>query len=96
MQELVREYLNELGKKQKKHRRFRIVTAVFAVMVVAGVIWGLSRAGIATKVWKGRASAYGRMLQRRFELRSGRKRRTPAYGDVLSGRICIGLWAGRK
>ena len=48
MQELVREYLNELGKKQKKHRRFRIVTAVFAVMVVAGVIWGLSRAGIAT------------------------------------------------
>ena len=37
MQELVREYLNELGKKQKKHRRFRIVTAVFAVMVVAGV-----------------------------------------------------------
>ena len=48
MQELVREYLNELGKKQKKHRRFRIVTAVFAVMVVVGVIWGLSRAGIAT------------------------------------------------
>ncbi len=48
MQELVREYLNELGKKQMKHRRFRIVTAVFAVMVVAGVIWGLSRAGIAT------------------------------------------------
>ena len=48
MQELVREYLNELGKKQKVHRRFRIVTAVFAVAVAVSVIWGLSRAGFAT------------------------------------------------
>ena len=48
MQELVREYLNELGKKQKVHRRFRIVTAVFAVAVAISVIWGLSRAGFAT------------------------------------------------
>lgn len=48
MQELVREYLNELGKKQKKRRRFSVVAAVFAVAVVGAVIWGLARAGIAT------------------------------------------------
>lgn len=48
MQELLREYLNEIGSKQKKRKRFSIVAAVFAVAVVGTVIWGLARAGIAT------------------------------------------------
>ncbi len=48
MQELLREYLNEIGSKQKKRRRFSVVAAVFAVAVVGTVIWGLARAGIAT------------------------------------------------
>ena len=47
MQELVREYLNELGKQQKKRRRVRIIIAAFAVIVVGGVVWSLSRSGIA-------------------------------------------------
>lgn len=47
MQELVREYLNELGKKQKKRRHFSVITVVFALAVVGSVIWGLARAGIA-------------------------------------------------
>lgn len=48
MQELVREYLNDLGKKHRKHRRFRVLSVVFALIVAGGVIWGLARAGIAT------------------------------------------------
>lgn len=48
MQELVREYLNDLGKKHRKRRRFRALSVVFALIVAGGVIWGLSRAGIAT------------------------------------------------
>lgn len=48
MQELVREYLNDFGKKKKRHRRFTTVAIVFAVAVVGTVIWGLARTGIAT------------------------------------------------
>lgn len=47
MQELVREYLNELKKKQKKRRRIRIIVAAFALVVAGGVIWSLTQAGIA-------------------------------------------------
>lgn len=47
MQELVREYLNELGKQQKKRRRVRIIIAVFAVVVIGSVVWSLSQSGIA-------------------------------------------------
>ena len=48
MQKLVREYLNELGRKQKKRRQFTVVAVLFAVLVVGSVIWGLAKVGIAT------------------------------------------------
>ncbi|MCI8639885.1 MAG: fibro-slime domain-containing protein [Coprococcus sp.] len=47
MQELLREYLNELGSKQKKRRRNYRIAAIFAVLVVGSVIWALARSGIA-------------------------------------------------
>lgn len=47
MQELVREYLNELKKKQKKRRRIRIIVMAFALVVAGSVIWSLTQAGIA-------------------------------------------------
>ena len=47
MQELVREYLNELGRKQRKRRRVTAIVAAFVMIVAGGVIWSLVQSGIA-------------------------------------------------
>lgn len=47
MQELVREYLNELGRKKRKRRRVSAIVAAFVIVVAGGVIWSLIQSGIA-------------------------------------------------
>ncbi|MEY8508926.1 fibro-slime domain-containing protein [Lachnospiraceae bacterium 42-17] len=48
MQKLVREYLNELRRKQRKRRKLTVAAVLFSVAIVGSVIWALAKVGIAT------------------------------------------------
>lgn len=47
MQKLLREYLDELNRKQKRRRKTVIAVVLAAIMLVSGVIWNLTQYGIA-------------------------------------------------
>lgn len=47
MQKLLREYLDELNRKQKRRRKTAIAAVLAAIMLVSGVIWNLTQYGIA-------------------------------------------------
>lgn len=47
MQKLLREYLDELNRKQKRHRKMMVAVVLAAIMLVSGVIWNLTQYGIA-------------------------------------------------
>ena len=47
MQKLLREYLDELNRKQKQRRKTVIAVVLAAIMLVSGVIWNLTQYGIA-------------------------------------------------
>ena len=47
MQKLVKDYLDELNKRQKKNRKVGIAVLLLIVMVVTGVVGGLTQYGVA-------------------------------------------------
>ena len=47
MQKLVRDYLNELKRKQKKRKRVGTAVVLLVILVIGTVIGGLTQAGVA-------------------------------------------------
>lgn len=47
MQKLMKERLRELKRRQRRRRQMGIIAAFFGVIVIGGVVWGMTRPGVA-------------------------------------------------